>query len=79
MILYFSGTGNSKLIAERLAALMKETIHNMEDGTPPIPQEGDTLILVAPLYFWMLPHLVLSYLAQHEELNQKELHAVMTC
>ncbi|MGI6173021.1 MAG: EFR1 family ferrodoxin [Christensenellales bacterium] len=78
MILYFSGTGNSKLVAEKLSALMKETIHNMEDGTPPIPQEGDTLILVAPLYFWMLPHLVLSYLAQHGTFDQKELHVVMT-
>ena len=79
MVCYFSGTGNSKLVAEKLAVLMKQKLHNIEQGAPPGLQERDALILVAPLYFWTLPHLVLSYLAQHQELNQKELHAVMTC
>ncbi|MGI6671530.1 MAG: EFR1 family ferrodoxin [Christensenellales bacterium] len=79
MILYFSGTGNSRLAAEQLAVLMDEQVHNIEQGAPPSLQEQDALILVAPLYFWTLPHLVLSYLAQHQELNHNKLHAVMTC
>ncbi|MGI6687775.1 MAG: EFR1 family ferrodoxin [Christensenellales bacterium] len=79
MILYFSGTGNSKLAAEKLATLMKEKIHNLEQGAPPAWQEQEKLVLVAPLYFWTLPSLVLDYLAQHQQLIQHELHVVMTC
>ncbi|HHX54399.1 MAG TPA: 4Fe-4S binding protein [Clostridiales bacterium] len=79
MILYFSGTGNTKLIAENLAILMKERIHNIERGAPPKVSEQEKLILAAPLYFWILPSLVLSYLEQYRDLPRKELHAVMTC
>ncbi|MDI9520427.1 MAG: EFR1 family ferrodoxin [Bacillota bacterium] len=79
MILYFSGTGNSRLVAEKLAGLTKDQIHNLEQGAPPKMQDGETLILVAPLYFWALPSLVLSFLKKHQELNRKELHVVMTC
>ena len=79
MIIYFSGTGNSKLVAEKLSVLMKERIHNIEHGAPPIIYEQEILILVAPLYFWTLPSIVLSYLAEHEYLNTKELHVLITC
>jgi len=79
LIIYFSGTGNSKLVAEKLSVLMKERVHNIEDGAPPIIYEQEILILVAPLYFWTLPSIVLSYLAEHEYLNIKELHVLMTC
>lgn len=79
MILYFSGTGNSKLVVEKLAILMGEKVHNMEQGAPPEIPEQEILILVAPLYFWTLPAFVLSYLEQHQDLTRKELHVVMTC
>jgi len=58
---------------------MKERVHNIEHGAPPIIYEEEILILVAPLYFWTLPSIVLSYLAEHEYLNTKELHVLMTC
>ncbi len=79
MILYFSGTGNSKLVAEKLSILMKEKLHNLEQGALPALHEQERLVLVAPLYFWTLPSPVLRYLAQHPQLSQKELHVVMTC
>lgn len=79
MILYFSGTGNTKLAAENLAILMKEKIHNIEQGTPPEISGQETLILAAPLYFWILPGFVMSYLSQNRDLSRKELHVVMTC
>ena len=79
MILYFSGTGNSKLVAHRLAALMQEKIYNLEQGAPPALHKGERLVLVAPLYFWTLPSIVLEYLAQHQQLNRHELHLVITC
>ncbi len=79
MILYFSGTGNTKLAAENLAILMKDKIHNIEQGTPPEISGQETLILAAPLYFWILPGFVMSYLSQNPDLSRKELHVVMTC
>lgn len=79
MIFYFSGTGNSKHIAERLAHEMDQHIHNIEDGPLSGIQDKEDLILVAPLYFWTLPKLVLSYLDHEPALKDKALHVVMTC
>jgi ferredoxin len=79
VICYFSGTGNSKLAAEKLTLLMEDRLHNLEQGTFPALQEQERLVLVAPLYFWTLPSLVLCYLAQYPQLCENELHVVMTC
>lgn len=79
MILYFSGTGNSKMVAEQLAKVMKERLHSIEDGRLPRLKDSEDLLLVAPLYFWSLPSLVLSYLAQERASLPKDIQVVMTC
>jgi ferredoxin len=79
MILCFSGTGNSLLAAKKLAILMKEKIHILEEGELPALKEQERLVLTAPLYFWTLPCIVLDYLARLRQQKHHELHVVMTC
>lgn len=62
MILYFSGTGNSKFVAEALADVLCDDLINMADYT----RSGKTLsvqserpfIFVAPIYAWRYPLVV---------------------
>ncbi len=80
MLYYFSGTGNSKLVCELLAAQTKDEFCPM---TAPIPCSGSSLGIVFPVYAWGMPNLVndfikhkLSELIGH---NVGYLYVVMTC
>lgn len=62
MILCFSGTGNSRAVAGRLALMTGERLSSFTD-TPPLELEfeGNSLGLVFPVYSWGVPPLVLSF------------------
>lgn len=79
MILYFSGTGNSKHVAEELARLLGEQLCNMEDALPlPAMGEEEPLGIVFPVYAWGLPKIVENYLASQRPTNHF-VWTVMTC
>lgn len=52
MIYYFSGTGNSRFVAQQLVPLVHDTAANINEA---IDKEGETLGLVFPVYSWGLP------------------------
>ena len=59
MILYFSGTGNSRYAAQRMADALGEPLLCLNDrikagDTAPI-ETGARLILVTPTYAWRIP------------------------
>lgn len=58
MILYFSGTGNSLVVARQLAELLGERLVNMLDATPGDIPAGEPLGFVFPIYAWGLPRVV---------------------
>ena len=63
MIVYFSGTGNSKYVAERLAAATNETAVSIEGLSANITlNDGERFGLVVPTYFWELPAIVREFL-----------------
>ena len=63
MIVYFSGTGNSKYVAERLAAATNETAVSIEGLSADITlNDGERLGLAVPTYFWELPAIVREFL-----------------
>jgi len=67
MILYFSATGNSKYVAEQIAAATGDTAHSIETTNPQISLKQDEVFgLVTPTYSWELPIIVREYL---EKLN----------
>lgn len=64
MILFFSGTGNSRHVAMRLSKELNESILDM-GHTPPGAfslRESESLGIVAPIHAWMIPNFVLEWL-----------------
>lgn len=83
MILYYTGTGNSRYVAEKIAAantdpilclnplLKAENYHPMETG--------GRLIVVTPTYAWRIPRLVEDYLERVFFDHLEKVWFVMTC
>ncbi len=80
MIYYFSGTGNSLLVAKRLQALLPDSVSSMLN-----PQETDNEVvgLVFPVYSWGLPKVVERFictsLSQILQGRNCFVYMVMTC
>ena len=66
MVLYFSGTGNSKYIAKRIAEAIQENAVDLnmkikENDTSPL-QTGRDVIIVTPTYAWRIPKIVSEWI-----------------
>ena len=83
MILYFSGTGNSKYVAKRVADALGDEILNLNDrikasDTSPV-ETGERVIIVTPTYAWRIPRVVRDWLRKTELRGAKQVWFVMTC
>lgn len=83
MILYFSGTGNSRYAAFRLHQTLGGQLVDLNerirsyDYTPLVSRSP--FILAAPTYAWSLPRVVEEYLRQTPLQGDARLYAVLTC
>lgn len=83
MILYFSGTGNSRYIARRLASALHDELLDLNARI----KAGDTsdvtvngrLIVVTPTYAWRIPRVVRDWLQKTRLLGAAETWFVMSC
>ncbi|SJZ39249.1 EFR1 family ferrodoxin [Anaerorhabdus furcosa] len=83
MIYYFSGTGNSQLIAQNIA----KQCHDQCQSITPYLKQGkhfqlqtqDPLIFVAPTYAWRLPSVVNEWIEKTEFIGAKKVYFVLTC
>ena len=68
MLLYFSGTGNSRWVADSLAKLLNERVYALLDvaARPSLfdLKAGGALGFVFPVYAWGPPVLVIDILAK---------------
>ena len=76
MILYFSGTGNSKFVAQRIADALGDEIVNLNDriksgDTSPV-ETGGRVIIVTPTYAWRIPRVVRDWLLKTELRGAKQ-------
>ena len=83
MIFWFSGTGNSKYAAQRMAEALNEPLLCMNDriqahDTTAI-ETGERLVIVTPTYAWRIPRLVRDWLLQTELRGARQAWFVMTC
>ena len=83
MIFYFSGTGNSKYVAQRIADALGDEILNLNDrikasDTSPV-KTGERVIIVTPTYAWRIPRVVRDWLLKTELRGTKRAWFVMTC
>lgn len=84
MILWFSGTGNSRYVAEMLAAELGQTLRrltpDLRNGSLTPAPHDDTVIWVCPVYSWGLPPYVRAII-KNVDLGSAPLihHLVLTC
>ena len=83
MVLYFSGTGNSKYIAKRIAEAIQENAVDLnmkikENDTSPL-QTGRDVIIVTPTYAWRIPRIVSEWIDKTEFIGGKRIWFVMNC
>ena len=83
MILYFSGTGNSKYVAKRIADALGDEILNLNDrikaSDTSSVETDERLIIVTPTYAWRIPRVVRDWLRKTELRGAKRSWFVMTC
>lgn len=74
MILYFSGTGNSRFVAESLANLLEDKAHPiLEKGIMDMEVRGERLVVVYPVYAWGIPPIVEGFLHNYLSLYAGEI------
>ena len=83
MVLYFSGTGNSRYIARRIAEALQDEIVDLnekikaEDNSA--AQTGHNVIVVAPTYAWRIPRIVSEWISKTELTCAERVWFVMDC
>lgn len=83
MVLFFTGTGNSRHIAERIAHALNDTLISLNDriksgDITPLAVNG-RLVLVMPTYAWRIPRIVRDHLLRTELRGARETWFVMNC
>ncbi len=83
MIFFFSGTGNSKYAARRIADALGDTLLSLNDriragDTTPV-DTGERLVIITPTYAWRIPRIVRDWLLRTELRGAKQIWFVMTC
>lgn len=64
MIFWHSGTGNSRLVAERLASLLGERMQRIGEGSPTDYRldDDERVVWVFPVYSWGVPPVVVRFM-----------------
>ena len=70
MVLYFTGTGNSRYLARRIAEGLEMPLYDLNacikaGDTAPV-QTGRDVVLITPTYAWRIPRVVSEWLGKTE-------------
>nr|WP_303243592.1 EFR1 family ferrodoxin [uncultured Blautia sp.] len=83
MVVYFSGTGNSKYVAERIASSLQEKLlcmnERIKSGDIGRVKTEKNLVVVAPTYAWRIPRVVSDWIEQTEFVGAKNVWYLMSC
>lgn len=83
MILYFSGTGNSRYVAEAVSRTTGDELVSLNK----LIKAGERgnfvsqrpLVIVAPVYAWRLPRLIKDFLQSASFSGNKDVYFLLTC
>ena len=82
MILYFSGTGNSKYAAEQIAGITGDELVSLNDKIKNNDyrdmKDAERLIIVTPTYAWRIPKIVDDWI-RRVDFGPSKAWFVMTC
>lgn len=83
MIVYFTGTGNSRYCAQMLADKLDDELvdafHFIRDGIAADFISGKPWVFAAPTYGWQLPHVFMDFIRSGSFEGSKDAYFVMTC
>ena len=83
MIIYFSGTGNSRYAAKFLSTELQDQIFDagkdLKSGITGNFQSDLPWVFVSPTYAWRLPHIFSNYLRAAQFSGCKDAYFVLTC
>ena len=83
MVLYFTGTGNSRYLARRIAEGLDMPLYDLNacikaGDTAPVQTEQD-VVLVTPTYAWRIPRVVSEWLGKTALTGAERIWFVMDC
>ena len=83
MVLYFTGTGNSRYLARRIAEGLEMPLFDLNacikaGDTAPV-QTGRDVVLVTPTYAWRIPRVVSEWLGKTALTGAERIWFVMDC
>lgn len=83
MVLYFTGTGNSRYVAERIASIINDDCVNLfdrikEKDYSEIKSDRD-FVIVSPTYGWQIPHILRDWLKDVKLSGSRKIYFIMTC
>ncbi len=83
MIVYFTGTGNSRYCAQALAQKLGEECRDaaefLKTGRKAKLQSDTPWVFVCPTYAWQMPRVFADFIRQGEFGGSKQAYFVMTC
>lgn len=84
MIFYFSGTGNSKYVAHKIAEATQDKILSLntaikQGGVKKSIISDSPLVFVCPTYAWRLPRLVEDFIRKTTFKGNNKVYFIMTC
>ena len=83
MILYFSGTGNSKFVAQKIGSVTGDQIISINErlkqgNTEPL-RSDPPFVFVCPTYAWRIPRIVEDYITKVVFSGTKKVYFILTC
>lgn len=83
MILYFSGTGNSKYVAQKIGSITDDQLisinERIKQGNMGLLQSDAPFVFVCPTYAWRLPRIVENYIKKVTFSGSKKVYFILTC
>ena len=83
MVVYYTGTGNSRYVAQRFAAALGDDLitanEYIKNNTPAALHSDRPWVFVSPTYGWQIPHIFADFLRRGSFTGSREAYFVMTC
>lgn len=83
MIVYYTGTGNSRYVAQRFAAALDDDLitanEYIKNDTPAALHSDRPWVFVSPTYGWQIPHIFADFLRRGRFTGSRKAYFVMTC
>ncbi len=83
MILYFSGTGNSRYVAQAIGTVTGDKIVSINEllksGSKELLQSDEPFVFVCPTYAWRIPRIVEHFIKEARFTGNNQTYFILTC